>query len=131
MDIITDDVPSTSPADIPRHDLLGSSSWAARNPSKPVITPRLPGARATGARKVTNDEKCKQRKDNNEALEKHLAKYTEAQQKFIKEASAKYGQSTDYISNLLHNHSNFKTSRAVSWHNAMIHHKSVEINQGK
>lgn len=109
---------------------LGSSTWSSRNPAKAVITPRRPKQRASGARKATNSQKCKQRKEASEALESHLSAYAEAEQKFIKEASVSYGYTQDYIARLMHGHTKYKKGRSASWQNAMIHHKSIQVNQG-
>jgi hypothetical protein len=111
-------------------DTPATSSWALRHPEKPIISPRPTQAAPSEARKASNRVKQQQRQDTNDALTAHLSENAVTQNIFIIDTAKTFNVMPKYIRGLMTSKSMHKSSRATSWQNAMVHHKSLEVNEG-
>jgi hypothetical protein len=107
-----------------------TSSWSLRHPEKPIIAPRPTQTAPSEARKASNRVKQQQRQDTNDALTAHLSENAATQDAFIIDTAKTFNVTSKYIRGLMTSKSLHKSARAVSWQNAMVHHKSQEVNEG-
>ncbi|KAF8338599.1 hypothetical protein F5887DRAFT_982590 [Amanita rubescens] len=64
-------------------------------------------------------------------MEKDIKEMLARHQTDIEDLAAKHGRKPDYIKKIVTNQTCYKSTRNVSLHNAIIHHKNVEINAGR
>ncbi len=65
---------------------------------------------------------------NREVLESDIKEMIARHHKDIEDLALKHGRKPDYIKKIVTNQTCYKTSRNVSLHNAIIHHKNQEVN---
>lgn len=111
-------------------DTPATSSWSLRHPEKCVIAPHPTQTAPSEARKASNCVKQQQRQDTNDALTTHLSENAATQNIFIINTAKTFNVMPKYIRGLMTSKSMHKSSQAVSWQNAMVYHKSLEVNEG-
>lgn len=70
------------------------------------------------------------KQDQHQSFQKEIDDYLKKQDEFVKEIAEKYGKKPIAIQSLLARASSFKPTRAPSLHNAKVHAKSLELNEG-
>jgi hypothetical protein len=111
----------------------GTTTWASRNPLKDVQLPRVraPVVVHTDAEKATYDARRQLNKANTQALQAAIDVFCAERNAKIEELAKEFGKKAGYIRGLITNATHYKTTRAPSLKNALIHHKSVEVNTSK
>ncbi|RDB20088.1 hypothetical protein Hypma_012876 [Hypsizygus marmoreus] len=112
---------------------LATSNWASRNPSLNIQPARVRLAKNNddASRRTHLSHKVKNNKANVASVEKEIDAYLMEQQRFIEEIADKYTVDAKIIKKKLINGSTYKTTRAPSLQNAIIHDKTVEMNEGR
>ena len=107
------------------------TTWASRNPFKDVQPTRTRTKKTlTGAEKVTRDARRKVLQANNQALQDDVTLFQEERDTKIQDLATKHSKTVDGVHLLLTNATHYKQSRAPSLQNALIHHKTEEVNAG-
>ncbi|KAG2100524.1 hypothetical protein BD769DRAFT_1393946 [Suillus cothurnatus] len=96
-----------------------SSSWASRNPTHPVIPTRSHPACLTEAQKASRALKTAQ---NKEQFKDHRKK--------LHELALAHHVSDKHVKNLIGLQTHYKKTREPQLHNALIHAKAKEVNNG-
>ncbi|KAF8344674.1 hypothetical protein F5887DRAFT_1202893 [Amanita rubescens] len=106
------------------------TTWAANNPHLPLghIKQRR---QLTDAEKGTMKARRTNLHVNKDLMEKDIKEMLARHQTDIEDLAAKHGRKPDYIKKIVTNQTCYKTTRNISLHNAVIHHKGVEINAGR
>ncbi|KAG0695697.1 hypothetical protein DFH29DRAFT_806240, partial [Suillus ampliporus] len=107
-----------------------NSSWAARNPTRPVIPTRSKGNALMEAQKASRAIKSAKRKEEENTLNESIKTYLEEQGKKLREIALKHNVSEDHIKNLVGYHTHYKKMRAPQLKNALVHTKAQEVNGG-
>jgi hypothetical protein len=108
-----------------------TTTWAIRNPLKDVQTPRACSKKTlTDAVKAAHDTKRQLNRANAVALQADLNAFTLQCDGRVLELAKRYSKKPSYIQLMLTNMTHYKKSRAPSLQNALIHHKSIEVNEG-
>jgi hypothetical protein len=124
---MTDDNPTSAAG---AAGALGTSTWASRNPLKDVQPSRVRiKIKITDAEKATRNIKRQLNKSNALALRADVDMFCVDRDTRILEMSKKYSKKPSYIRALLTQVSHYKKSRAPSLRNALVHHKTLEINE--
>ena len=112
-------------------DLQSATTWATRNPSKDVQPTRIREKKVlTAAEKVTRDAHRKVPQSNNDAFYNDVAVFQEDRNAKIKDLAEKHCKTVDYVRLVLTNGTHYKHCRAPSLQNALVHHKSEQLNAG-
>ncbi|KAJ7084528.1 hypothetical protein B0H15DRAFT_949931 [Mycena belliarum] len=102
-----------------------SSTHATRNPTRPVQKSRgragRPAGKLTPAQKATRALQAAQRKLKKRELEEDIDSWYEKRDTFVEELAQRHNRTTEYIMGLLTNPSQFKSRRAISIRNAIVH----------
>ncbi|KAH7903694.1 hypothetical protein BJ138DRAFT_1020229 [Hygrophoropsis aurantiaca] len=128
----------TSPAlrqvDLPTPQVaapFNSSTWAARNPGRPVIPTRDPPLRLSDAqkasRKIAADQKASHAKELQDAVAKLVADHEEN----IKNLARVHSVPEKKIKDLIGSHTHYHGKRKPQVMNALVHVKAKEMNQGQ
>jgi hypothetical protein len=105
-------------------------SWAARNPSRTVINPRPPPARLTDAHKASRAIAHEQRKLAQESLDEDIKQFLTKQNDEIAKIATAHSVKVDKVKDLVGFNIHYKKQRKPTLHNAILHLKATEINQG-
>lgn len=121
----------------PRVDLAeaNNSSWAARNPDRPVLASREPLTTAQKAcakaqrasRKITSQQRKEAEDMLNSAIQQMLAK--EAQK--VNNIALEHGVTVEKVKKLMGGIKNYKSSRSAQLENALMHAKAEQVNKGE
>ena len=113
-------------------DNLSQSTWAERNPGKPIQPVRhRPPRPLTHAEQETNKMRSEKIRENAKALQTDVKALHAFIEKSIRELAAKHKRKRTYISVLVHAKSTLKAKRAPNLKNALLHRKAKELNQGE
>lgn len=107
-----------------------SSSWASRNPTRPVIPTRSHPARLTEAQKASRALKTAQNKERSKALQDAIAQFVQDHGKKLHELALAHHVSDDHVKNLIGLQTHYKKTREPQLRNALVHAKSKEVNEG-
>ncbi|KAG1855300.1 hypothetical protein F4604DRAFT_1932362 [Suillus subluteus] len=107
-----------------------SSSWASRNPTRPVIPTRSHPACLTEAQKASHMLKTAQNKESSKALQDAIAQFIQDYGKKLHELVLAHHVSDDHVKNLIGLQTHYKKTREPQLHNALVHAKSKEVNEG-
>lgn len=105
------------------------TSWAKRNPKKPII-PSRSSKSATDAEKATRLLRARNNQIKKEALAADLELFEDEYASKLKNVAEKHGRTIEYVTQLLRTSSHYKQQRAISLHNAIIYDKGLELNAG-
>jgi hypothetical protein len=105
-------------------------SWATRNPSRAVIDPRPPPARLTDAHKASRAIAHEQRKLAQESLDEDIKQFLTKHNDEIEKIAAAHNVKVDKVKDLVGFNIHYKKQRKPTLHNAILHLKATEINQG-
>jgi hypothetical protein len=108
-----------------------SSSWAARNPSRPIIRPRTPPPRLTEAQKASRKIKMDQKKEKTKRLYDAVAEYLDEQKIKIETLSRAHSVTPKHINDIIGSQTKYRTSRKTQLTNALVHAKAKEMNAGR
>jgi hypothetical protein len=129
--------PSLEPAVNTESDLrdpyanLPSDTHAERHPNLPRQEVRILIKKTlTEAQKATRALRLLSDQEKNALLTTDLEDLLVAQNIELEDLAKKHAVKVDYVLNLVKQSSHFKKKRAVSLHNAWLHHKAVEVNTG-
>ncbi|KAG1791003.1 hypothetical protein EV424DRAFT_1337699 [Suillus variegatus] len=121
----------------PRVDLAeaNNSSWAARNPDRPVLASREPLTTAQKAcakaqrasRKITSQQRKEAEDMLNSAIQQMLAK--EAQK--VNNIALEHGVTVEKVKKLMGGIKNYKSSHSAQLENALMHAKAEQVNKGE
>ncbi|KAG1785813.1 uncharacterized protein HD556DRAFT_1236368 [Suillus plorans] len=119
----------------PRVDLAeaNNSSWAARNPDRPVLASREPLTTAQKARakaqrasrKITSQQRKEAEDMLNSAIQQMLAE--EAQK--VNDIALEHGVTVEKVKKLMGGIKNYKSSRSAQLENALMHVKAEQVNK--
>ncbi|KAG1738700.1 hypothetical protein EDD22DRAFT_787178 [Suillus occidentalis] len=107
-----------------------SSSWASRNPTRPVIPTRSHPAHLTEAQKASRALKTAQNKERSKALQDAIAQFVQDHGKKLHELALAHHVSDDHVKNLIGLQTHYKKTREPQLRNALVHAKSKEVNKG-
>jgi hypothetical protein len=108
-----------------------SSTWAARNPTRPVIRPRTPPPRLTDAQKASRKIKRDQQKDATKLLHDGISEYLDEQRVKVEALARTHNVTPKHINDIIGVRTNYHKSRKPRLMNALIHAKAKELNTGK
>jgi hypothetical protein len=110
---------------------VNNSTFAGRNPTRAVIPSCSRGRKVlTNVEKLSADARRLLNKENADALQVELDGIFLHRKEEIARLSQKFNKTSDYIQRLLNIGTNYRKSRAPTLQNALIHHKSQEVNGG-
>jgi predicted XRE-type DNA-binding protein len=109
---------------------FNNTTWAARNPTRPVLPTRPVPARLTDAQKASREIARRQRKLNTEKLNTDIKAFVEAEQLKIAEIAKAHNVTTDKVKDLVGTHTHYRKARKPALHNAILHAKAAEVNKG-
>jgi hypothetical protein len=118
----------------PARALLAESNnttWAARNPTRPILNPRPAPARLTEAQKASRAIAREQKKANAKRLDDDIKQFTEDQHAKLEEIAKTHNVKVEKVKDLVGASTHYKKSRKPTLHNAIVHAKAMEVNQGK
>jgi len=118
----------------PARALLAESdntTWAARNPTRPILNPRPAPARLTEAQKASKAIAREQKKANAKRLDDDIKRFTEEQHAKLEEIARTHNIKVEKVKDLVGVSTHYKKSRKPTLHNAILHAKAMEVNQGK
>ena len=84
----------------------------------------------TEAQKATRALRLISDQEKNALLTTDLEALLITQHKGLEDLAKKHAVKVEYLQNLVTRSPHFKKKRAVSLHNALLHHKAVEVNTG-
>ncbi|KAG1894803.1 uncharacterized protein F5891DRAFT_1151914 [Suillus fuscotomentosus] len=108
-----------------------SSTWAARNPTRPVIRPRTPPPRLTDAQKASRKIKRDQKREATKSLHDGISEYLDEQRVKIEVLARTHNVTPKHINDIISVHTNYHNSRKPRLINALIHAKAKELNADK
>ncbi|KAG2135771.1 hypothetical protein DEU56DRAFT_737506 [Suillus clintonianus] len=119
-----------SPTEIPAD--ANNSSWAARNPNRPVLMSRAPLNAAqkaqANARRASRKFSTAQRKETEDALTSAIQQLLADQNDKINAIALEHGVTQDKVKKLMGGEKHYKGHRNVQLANALIHVKAQEVN---
>jgi hypothetical protein len=110
---------------------FNNTTWAARNPTRSVISTRPVPARLTEAQKASRNIARQHRRLNAEKLDSDIKAAVEAQQVKIVEIAKNHNVTVDRVKDLIGSHTHYHKSRKPALHNAILHAKAEEVNKGQ
>jgi hypothetical protein len=116
----------THPSDI---GCLEATTWAQRNLDK-ATQPSREQAKLTEAQKASHGIRRQINHAKNEALTADLAQYRSECDEKLTRLAEKHSYKQEYLVCLLNTSSTFKKTQKPNLHNAIMHFKAVEKNQG-
>jgi hypothetical protein len=109
-----------------------TSTLSSRNPTKKTIPSRSRAqGKTSNAEKITADARRALNKENGNALQLEIAAFFDSRKAEIARLAKKYNKTESHIKQLLSNESSYQNTRAPSLHNALVHAKGLEMNEGK
>ena len=108
-----------------------NTTWAARNPARPVLNPRPPPARLTDAQKASRAIAHEQKKANAKKLDDDVKAFLEQQQAKLDGIARVHNVKVEKVKDLVGAYTHYKQTRKPTLHNAILHVKAMEVNQGK
>jgi hypothetical protein len=112
-------------------DNHGTTTWAARNPLKDVQSSRRRAKiHLTDAEKSARDLKCQLKRTHAVELQQDINAFNTERDNRILELARKHSKKPSYIRTLITSATHYKKKRAPSLRNALVHHKSLEVNEG-
>src|SRR6266550_4678543 len=105
------------------------TTWSSNNTHLPLGCTKQ-RRQLTDAEKGTMKARRVNLHADKDAMEKDIKEMLACHQTDIEDLAAKHGRKPDYIKKIVTNQTCYKTARNVSLHNAIIHHKNIEINAG-
>lgn len=123
---------SSPPPDAPRMNSATATnhSWAARNPTRPIIEPRPRGGKLTNAQKASRAIAREQKQVSMKKLDDDIKAFAQDQTNKITELATKHNTSVERIKGQLGVHTHYKKSRKPALHNALLHAQAECVNQG-
>lgn len=110
---------------------IDNTTWASRNPTRPALLPRpVLAAPLTDAQKASRDIVRKKKKADALELHESIKEYLATQELQIAELAKKHNVSNEKAKELVGAYSHYKKTRKPTLHNAMLHVKAAEVNQG-
>ncbi|KAG1784872.1 uncharacterized protein HD556DRAFT_1250718 [Suillus plorans] len=107
-----------------------SSTWAARNPTRPVIRPQTPPPRLTDAQKASRKIKRDQKREATKSLHDGISEYLDEQRVKIEVLTRTHNVTPKHINDIISVHTNYHNSCKPQLINALIHAKAKELNAG-
>ncbi|KAM6488896.1 hypothetical protein JOM56_001311 [Amanita muscaria] len=108
------------------------STWAARNPGKPILPIRhRPNRPKTQAERETEKMRNEKSQENAKSLQTEVRALHTFLDKAVGELSVKFKKKRSYILTLVHAKSTLKAKRKPNLKNALLHRKAKEVNQGR
>jgi len=111
-------------------EVVDNSSWHSRNPGRQTL-PIHDSEPLTDAQKATRRIANEERKRKEAALADTVKKLAEELDQKIADIAQEHSVAVEKISKLLTGHINYKKSHEVSFSNALIRAKALEVNTGK
>ncbi|KAG1834282.1 hypothetical protein DFJ58DRAFT_869095 [Suillus subalutaceus] len=105
-----------------------SSSWAAQNPTRSIIRPRMPPPRLTDAQKASRKIKRDQRTERTKHLHNAVAEYLDEQKTKIEALSRAHHITPKQINDIIGSQTHYRTTRKSQLIHALIHAKAKEVN---
>ncbi|KAG1726726.1 uncharacterized protein EDB91DRAFT_1061490 [Suillus paluster] len=105
-----------------------SSSWAARNPTRPVLHPRTPPPQLTDAQKASQKIKRDQKHEAAKRLHDGVTKYLNEQRMKIEALARTHNITSKHINDIIGSQTNYHKSRKPQLINALVHAKAKEMN---
>ncbi|KAH7904823.1 hypothetical protein BJ138DRAFT_978571, partial [Hygrophoropsis aurantiaca] len=107
------------------------STWAARNPGRPVIPTRDPLPRLSDAQKASRKIAAEQRERHAKSLQDAAVKLVEEHNQKIKELARAHSVTEKHVKDLVGSHSHFHSTRQPQVLNALMHAKAKELNENR
>ena len=107
-----------------------SHSWAARNPTRPILQPRPGGRKLTEAQKASRNIAREANNIKKKALDDDIKAFMENQAEKIEELARTHNTKPKRIKEMIGAESHYKKERKVNFHNALTHLKALEVNAG-
>jgi hypothetical protein len=107
------------------------TSWAQRNPDLPIQPVHRTRATLTDAQKATRKISKALNHQKNADLAADLTQYTTECEEQVAKLAEKHSCKPERITRLLNTSSTFKKHRRPNLHNAILHQKAVDENQGE
>ncbi|KAF6743087.1 hypothetical protein DFP72DRAFT_859557 [Ephemerocybe angulata] len=121
-----------TPTELELRDHDEVSTWAERNPMKPIIPPKKNKTiKLTDAGKITAHARTQQTRENKERLTADIRKFKEEQARALQEIAERHGRTLEYVQGRATAATGFKQTRAPNLHNAKLHFMAKEINEGR
>ncbi|KAG1859023.1 hypothetical protein DFJ58DRAFT_726481 [Suillus subalutaceus] len=108
-----------------------SSTWAARNPTRPMIHRQTPPPRLSDAQKASRKIKKDQRTEITKHLHDAVAKHLQEQKNGVELLSLAHNVTPKQINDIISHQTKYCTARKVHLNNALIHAKAKEMNSGQ
>jgi hypothetical protein len=108
-----------------------SSSWAAHNPTRPVLRPRTPPPRLTDAQKASRKIKRDQKHEAAKHLHDGVVQYLNEQRLKIEALARTHNVTSKHVNDIIGSQTNYHKSRKPQLINALVHAKAKEMNAGK
>jgi len=108
-----------------------NTTWAARNPARPVLNPCPPPARLTDAQKASRAIAREQKKANTKKLDDDIKAFLEQQQAKLDDIAKAHNVKVEKVKDLVGAYTHYKQMHKPMLHNAILHVKAMEVNQGK
>jgi hypothetical protein len=108
-----------------------NTTWAARNPARAVLNPRPPPARLTDTQKASRAIAREQKKANAKKLDNDIKAFLEQQQAKLDDIAKAHNIKVEKVKDLVGAYTHYKQTRKPTLHNAILHVKAMEVNQGK
>jgi hypothetical protein len=110
----------------------GTTTWASRNPLKDVQPSRQRiRPHHTDAERMARDKKRQLNRTNAAALKEDIDTFFAERDERIAELAKKHSRKPSYIRLLLTNATHYTNPRAPTLKNALVHHKTKEVNESK
>ncbi|KAH6906941.1 hypothetical protein BKA70DRAFT_1428453 [Coprinopsis sp. MPI-PUGE-AT-0042] len=108
-----------------------AATHSLRNPFRPVIPAcSNPGSKKTAAQKATAAAGRELRTSRAAAFAEDVAALALSQEEAIAELALRHNKKVVYTTKIVQQQSSYKPSRRPSLHNAKIHYKAMELNNG-
>ena len=108
------------------------TTWAARNPLKPVINARINVTKhQTNAESLTAHQRRVEQHQQAEALKEEIQVAHAACQVEVDQICKGYGRKKEYIEGLLNHATKYASTCRPSCYNALVHNLSLEMNKGE
>ncbi|KAH7908464.1 hypothetical protein BJ138DRAFT_1012744 [Hygrophoropsis aurantiaca] len=108
---------------------LNNSTWAARNPGRPVIPTREPPPRLSDAQKASRQIAAEQKASRAKLLQDAIAKLVADHEDNIKALARAHNVPEKQVKDLIGSHTHYHTKRKPQVLNALVHVKAKEVNQ--
>ncbi|KAG2028466.1 hypothetical protein BDR03DRAFT_1096444 [Suillus americanus] len=106
------------------------STWAARNPTRPVIHCRTPPTRLSDAQKASRKIKKGLKTEMTKRLHDAVVKHLQEQKHAVELLSCAHNVTPKYVNDMIGSQTKYHTARKIHLTNALIHAKAKEMNSG-